>query len=305
MGKSVTYNDYLRFNYLTGLALIENDTVTLTEEDIEFLASETNEEGGFVATTFEGMYFTAPENEWIDSACKRLSQTRLARSGLLKSALGHHALFQACLAKRPFNLFHRKNLYLRRARIKRTFGNKRTWDRPFADHIRDFASEANRMVFEGEGECRATCYEVSRFPSGQYDFVYLDPPYLRRDGSHETADYRRCYHFLEGIANYSRWPEMVDHRTSNLRLSEEQTNMWCDPEKSAAALDELLGSFPNSIFAMSYRKYGVPSLSTLMRLLKRHGRKVSIHTRHYKYALNHQNGDAHFNREALILGTRG
>ena len=55
---------------------------------------------------------------------------------------------------------------------------------------------------------------------------------------------------------------------------------------------------------ISYRKYGVPSLSTLIRLLKRHDRKVHIHTKHYKYALNHQNGDAQFNREAVIVGIR-
>ena len=34
MGKAVTYNDYLHFNYLIGLALIENDHTILVKRDM-------------------------------------------------------------------------------------------------------------------------------------------------------------------------------------------------------------------------------------------------------------------------------
>src|SRR5216684_882656 len=36
-GKAVTYNDYLKFNTLIGTALIENATVHLNDEDVEFI----------------------------------------------------------------------------------------------------------------------------------------------------------------------------------------------------------------------------------------------------------------------------
>jgi len=37
MGKKVTFNDKLRFNYLIGVALIENDRTRLSEKEIEHL----------------------------------------------------------------------------------------------------------------------------------------------------------------------------------------------------------------------------------------------------------------------------
>ena len=305
MGKAVTYNDSLRFNWLIGKALIQNDSVLLSADDTDsLLALGQIGDEGFVAKTFRGMYFTAPENRWIDAVCNGIADLKRAPDGDMKAAIAHYALFQSCLVKRPFNLFHRKNLYLRRARVERTFGNKTTWERPFDEHFRAFAAEANALVFRGDSACQATNLDASTYLAGNYDLLYLDPPYLRKGGTQETADYRRCYHFLEGLANYAKWGDMVDLETTNHRLKKADANDWCDPEGSGRALDALLGRFPRSTVAISYRKYGTPSLTTLVRLLRRHGRKVETFTKHYKYALNHQNGDAQFNREALIVGTK-
>jgi adenine-specific DNA methylase len=306
MGKRVTYNDCLRFNFVIGKALIENDSAVLNAEEVNSLSASVGDgEDGFVAKTFRGMYFTPAENRWIDAVCTRIADVENSLGGDMKAALAYYALFQSCLVKRPFNLFHRKNLYLRRARVERTFGNKTTWERPFAEHFKAFVAEVNALIFKGAAPCRATNLDASTYPSAEYDLVYIDPPYLRTGGRQETADYRRCYHFLEGLANYNRWDEMVDLETPNHRLRVGAANVWCNPEKSGDALDELLTRFPQSIVAISYRKYGTPSLATLVRLLRRHGRKVETHTRHYKYALNHQNGDASLNREALIIGRKG
>ena len=305
LGKSVTYNDALHFNYLIGQALIENESVLLSREDIHNLLSPSVvREYSFVAETFKGIYFSNAENQWIDAMCMKISKLGASLEGEFKAALAYYALFQACLAKRPFNLFHRKNLYLRHACVERTFGNKATWDRPFSNHFKQFAQEANRLVFKGQAKCRAMNHDASEFPNADFDLVYLDPPYLRKQGSHETADYRRCYHFLEGIANYDEWHSLVDLETANRRLKIQETNIWCDRKKCSQAFDELFGRFPKSTIVISYRKGGVPSLSTIVRLLRRHRRLVHVHTRHYKYALNHQNGDAKFNREALIVGMK-
>jgi adenine-specific DNA methylase len=305
MGKAVTYNDSLRFNWIIGKALIQNDSVVLSADEVNSLLQPgRHNHEGFVARTFKGMYFTAPENRWIDAICSRIADMEETPGADMKAAIARYALFQSCLVKRPFNLFHRKNLYLRRARVERTFGNKTTWDRPFNHHFRTFAAEANLLVFEGGSACHATNVDASIYPAANYDLLYLDPPYLRKGATQETADYHRCYHFLEGLANYRRWGDMVDLATTNRRLKAERSNDWCDAERSGGALDALLGKFPESIVAISYRKFGTPSLSTLVRLLRRHGRRVETFTKHYKYALNHQNGDAQFNREALIIGTR-
>lgn len=62
-------------------------------------------------------------------------------------AIAFFALSQSCIIKRPYNLFYRKNLYMRTSNVKRSFGNKKTWDTPFVDWFLKFVKEANHSIF--------------------------------------------------------------------------------------------------------------------------------------------------------------
>ncbi|MCG3147987.1 MAG: hypothetical protein PCFJNLEI_01429 [Verrucomicrobiae bacterium] len=303
MGKKVTYNDVLRFNHQVGLALIENSDVTLGQKDIDFAQMPPSKSTrSFVRDTFGGVYFTDEENKWLDAVVDRIDALGSgAGRSIYKRALLYYALFQSCLIKRPFNLFHRRNLYLRFAKVDREFGNKVSWDKSFSDHFASFCAEANKLVFSGQKPCRAICYDVLELPKTCYDLVYLDPPYLTRNSTNESSNYLRCYHFLEGLCNYDIWGELIDYDTPNLRMKQLQASAWVDRERNTKAFDALFEKFADSIIVISYKKFGVPSIETLIKMLKRHGRKVRTHSRHYKYALNHQNGDAQYNREVLLI----
>jgi adenine-specific DNA methylase len=303
MGKEVTYNDYLRFNHLIGTALIANDEITLTPMDIDAaLKPVPNPSRRFVGDVFKGIYFRKRENEWIDNVVSRIDGVEAAPSEHpYKRALLYYALFQSCLIKRPFNLFHRRNLYLRLANVVRQFGNKTSWETPFPERFISFCNEANLSVFRGQRRCRAVRHSALDIPDGGYDLVYVDPPYLAKDGDNETSDYRRCYHFLECLCTYERWRDLIDYQSPTLRLKETSPNEWTDRDTQAQALDSLLEKFDKSIIVLSYKKFGVPSIDTLIRMLKRHGKTVRSHSRHYKYALNHQNGTAALNREVLLI----
>ncbi|MCC7353873.1 MAG: DNA adenine methylase, partial [Anaerolineae bacterium] len=121
-GKAVTYNDLLRFNYYFGLALVENSRVRLSPEEVNWLLAPHAEltYPHFVQDTFSDIYFTDDENAWIDRTITNIRQLR----DPYKFALAFFALCQACIIKRPYNLFHRRNLYIRFAEVERTFGNK-------------------------------------------------------------------------------------------------------------------------------------------------------------------------------------
>ncbi len=137
-GKRVLYNDLLKFNQIIGSAVIENDNVVVTEDDISgTLRFSKRGYPDFIQSQFAGIFFLDEENEWLD---KIVSNIGIMKDTTKRSIL-MAALFQACLAKRPFNLFHRANLYLRTARVRRTFGNKTTWERPFPDLFRKYALE--------------------------------------------------------------------------------------------------------------------------------------------------------------------
>jgi len=292
-GKAVTYNDFLAFNYQIGLALIENDSAKLEADEIEAIGRRVpgRDYPTFIQDTFEDVYFTHAENAWLDTAATNLRHF----DDTYRRALGWFGLCQAALAKRPYNLFHRRNLYMRTADVPRSFGNKATWERPFAEHAAAAVREANAAVLNTGVPCRARCADVMTIEP-RYDLVYVDTPYVRRSGV--GVDYRDFYHFLEGMLHYDRWAQMVDRSSRHLRL-ERRADPWSRADTCREAFQALFERFRASTVVVSYRSDGIPSideLRTWLNTVKRRVRVIEGVT--YQYALS-KNRDS---REALLIG---
>lgn len=280
-GKQVTYNDYLRFNHYIGLAIIENAHTILTEEDVEAILTPKSGKlyRSFIAETFQGIYYTDEENEWLDVVVQNLEDI----GDIYKKALGYYALIQACLVKRPFNLFHRSNLYLRLAEVPRSFGNKATWDRPFEEHFRRFVAEANRLVFDN-GQFNRALNRDALDLDGEYDLVYLDPPYTAASGG--TVDYWAFYHFLEGMVHYDRWATWVDFSTKHRRLRD-RPNIWNDPQRVREGFRQMFEKFRRSILVVSYRSDGIPTVEQIVEDMRYFKQRVTVaRLTGYQYALS-------------------
>ena len=293
-GKQVTYNDLLRFNYQIGAALIENKAVRLDPEEITWLLARHPEihYPSFIQDNFREIYFTAQENGWLDQTVANIRRL----SDPYKFALAFFALCQACIIKRPYNLFHRKNLYLRQADVERSFGNKTTWDRPFEEWFQIFVEEANRAVFDNGQPNRALNCEAMDAP-GAYDLVYIDTPYISKRGV--AVDYRDFYHFLEGLTMYDQWGRQIDHSSKHRRLKR-QPNPWTDRHQIHAAFDRLFQRYRASIIVVSYRSDGIPTEAELVSLLKQYKQKVRVeYFGQYKYVLS-TNSEA---KEMILVGT--
>jgi adenine-specific DNA-methyltransferase len=293
-GKQVTYNDLLRFNHTIGLALIENDRVRLSSEDIDGLLQRHAEieYPSFVQDNFSGIYFTDKENAWIDLTITNIRQLE----DPYRSALAFFALCQACIIKRPYNLFHRKNLYIRLAEVDRSFGNKTTWDTPFDEWFRIFIQEANQAVFDNGQPNRALNVDAVDVP-GEFDLVYIDPPYISKRGV--AVDYLDFYHFLEGLTMYDEWSQHLDYGSKHRRLKP-QSSEWTDKVRIRAAFDRLFKRYQNSIIIVSYRSDGIPSEPELTSLLQQYKRHVRVeHFGQYKYVLS-TNSES---QEMLLMGT--
>jgi adenine-specific DNA methylase len=293
-GKQVTYNDYLRFNYLIGLALIENGKERLTETEIQWLLSEHSDiqYSDFIERNFRDIYFTDEENIWID---RRLANMRYLDDSY-KYAIAFFALSQACIIKRPYNLFHRKNLYVRTANVERSFGNKVTWERPFGEYFRKFVEEANDAIFDNGLLHHSLNLDAFDAPE-DFDLVYIDTPYISKAGV--GVDYRDFYHFLEGMTKYEKWGENIDYSSKHKRLLPID-NVWHDEDKIAEGFDKLFRKFQESIIVVSYRSDGIPSEAELIHLLKRYKKSVTVnHFGNYKYVLS-KNGES---KEILLIGT--
>jgi adenine-specific DNA methylase len=289
-GKAIYYNDYLRSNYLVGLSLIENNDTRLTNGDIQKLLGfdRSYNYRHFISETFKDIYYTEEENQWLDTIIQNIAQLEEP----YKKALAYNALFQACLVKRPFNLFHRKNLYLRLAEVSRSFGNKTTWDKPFLEHFYNFIFEVNGLVFDNQRENKALNLDASKV-EGNFDLVYIDPPYTSQAGT--TVDYLQFYHFLEGLSKYDEWHEHINYRAKH-RCFRKDDNPWNNPKLIRQAFKNLLEHFRGSILVISYREDGIPSILEIVEYLENLGRKVTVKSLNYKYVLSNSHS-----AEVLII----
>ena len=62
MGKSVTFNDILRFNQIIGDSIISNNEFLLTDSDVEFLLKKVQNSKTFISNNFQGIYYLEEEN---------------------------------------------------------------------------------------------------------------------------------------------------------------------------------------------------------------------------------------------------
>ena len=180
--------------------------------------------------------------------------------------------------------------------MKRSFGNKASWDRPFEDWFRIFVEEANRAVFDNGQKNKDIKYDAITVP-GTYDLVHIDTPYISRRGV--GVDYFSFYHFLEGLTIYDEWTKYIDFRSRHRRLKQ-TPSVWANKRKITQAFDRLFNRFRESILVVSYRKDGIPSELELTRLLRKYKRNVRVeHFGRYKYVLstNSESG------EILLIGT--
>ena len=308
MNKHVTFNDYLKSNYYVAKALIENDNVTLSDGDISYLLNKhkTISYDTFVQRTFSNIYYTEKENKWIDqflSNWQNLGNIYPYHNHILeyKKALAFSAFSQSALKKRPFNLFHRANLDLRLNHVKRTFGNKTSWEGSFDEYFRYFVLEINKAVFDNGKKNTALNLRVNEFqPHEKFDMIYIDPPYMRKGVSSSDVDYMRFYHFLEGCADPDTWPSRINYNSKNLRMNDEFSNEWISSSENRKAFENLFNIFKDSIIVISYKQPGLPSKKQLNNSLKKYKRKVVVTPgRTYHYALNRNNG---FHKEYQLIG---
>lgn len=290
-GKSVTYNDIQPFNAIIGKALIENNDVRLDDVDMRFLLTKHADVSypTFIQDTFRDIYYTDEENHWLDIVRYNISNLK----DEFKRALAWFALFQACIIKRPYNLFHRRNLYVRMSDVNRSFGNKKTWDTPFEAHFRNFVKEANRAVFDNGKSCKAINKDALSI-ADSYDLVYIDTPYLNSKGV--GVDYSDFYHFLNGMVDYDNWKAMIDFGSKHLRLKRNYS-IWNDKDCISDGFRSLAHNFSNSILVFSYRSNGIPSIEELLSLLSDRHNKV-YHSTDMKYALSNQKS-----QEVLIISS--
>jgi adenine-specific DNA-methyltransferase len=140
---------------------------------------------------------------------------------------------------------------------------------------------------------------IERVSAG-YDMVYLDPPYVGLEERHNRDDYWRRYHFLEGLASYEQWEELID-RNSKIRVFEPPPWIadWSRKSSFEDRLFSLVETHRSSIVALSYVTGAFPSERRIKSFFESKFKDVSVHSAEHSHALSKSK-----KRELLFVGRR-
>jgi adenine-specific DNA methylase len=282
----VTYNDILRFNSINANGLLNIDLNNIpSEEEIKniFVKNSNSFYTTFIHDTFKDIYYTDDENRQLDIFRENIKHY----NNVIKQNIIYYLLFQSLISKRPYNLFHRKNLSIRTADIERKFGNKTTWEKTFIVHMLTFRKELiklyeqKKMIDMGNTHIINMPYnKITEEILSQIDTIYIDPPYFKKDC--KDSQYFDNYHFLEGFISES-WDTSIDYSTKHLKL---KTSTDYIIENANKMFDNIIDKYGNKNLVISYNTKAFPSITEIETKLKKKYSNVIIKYIDYNYALS-------------------
>lgn len=295
MSKRVTYHDGFQFNEDVAKTVLASKPA-LTRQAVEATLKAVKPRRGLISKRFDGIFFKPAENAWLDGFITRLNADSASPD---VQALLRYLVYQACLKKRPFNLFHRANLGLRtKVGVERSFGNAVTWERSFKYHaLQAYDELARAAAIFGRTAVVLPAGDPGDIAAG-YDLVYIDPPYVNIEDRYNRDNYWRRYHFLEGLARYDQWDELIDPE-SDIRMSTPPP-WFADWGRKATFKDRLfafIDGHQNSIVAVSYVSDAIPSETEILAFFESRFARVSMHSAEHHHALSKSR-----KRELLFIG---
>lgn len=295
MRKEVTYSDAFQFNVDIARSTLTNEKLIGREQVEQFLATVSPVEGA-VARNFRNIFFLDGENRWIDGFVETLRSSDVS---MFERATLKNLLYQSCLKKRPFNLFHRANLSIRTNKnVRRSFGNFTTWEKSFEEHMLQTYDELSSYRPERLRSAAVLSPDDVCAIAPGYDLVYLDPPYVSTSERANRDNYWLRYHFLEGLARYDDWERgiMKDSKVRKF-IEPPHFSAWSSRKTFKEKLFDLIETHRRSIVVLSYVKGAYPDDATIQAFFESKFAKVAIHSTEHHHAL----GSAK-KRELLFIG---
>lgn len=269
LGKEVYSNDFLSFNHDISKALIENNDVILDDTDANKILNFKTQ-NNFIQNTFEGLYFTNEENEFLENVRNGIDTLE----NPYKKALAKAALSRACLKRRPRGLFTYTGF--------RYDDGRNDLKKSLEEHFLEAIDILNAAVFNNDKENKSYCKDTMNLEI-KADLVYLDPPYYSPLGDN---DYTRRYHFIEGLSKQWEGLEIQEH-TKTKKFKNYDTP-FKNKERAYKAFEDLFEKYKDSILMVSYSSNSLPTMEEMMELLFRHKKKVEAYQISHQYSAGTQ-----------------
>jgi DNA adenine methylase len=269
-GKQVISNDYMAFCASFAKAMVENNNIALSDEDISFLCDTSTPSDNFVSNTFQALYYTEEENDFIDTI--RANIKRLEHE--TKRALAISAIVRACMKKRPRGIFtytgHRYD------------DGRKDLTLSLNEHFNNACKQINGAVFDNGKHNKATHGDAMSSRLGA-DVVYIDPPYFSPLSDNE---YVRRYHFVEGLARNWQGVEMQWH--TKTKKFKSYPTPFSSRQGAHDAFDALFKKHRDSILIVSYSSNSEPTKAEMVGLIAKYKNHVEVVPINHRYSFANQ-----------------
>jgi DNA adenine methylase len=270
-GKAVVSNDYMAMSSTFAKAMIENNEVTLPQEEALALLEAKKPVDRFVETKFQGLYFSDDDNRLIDIVRANIK----ALINPYKRAIAMTALIRACLKKRPRGIFtyvgHRYD------------DGRKDLQITFRAHFLEAVDTVNAAVFNNGKQNKARNGDAMTLQNRGVGLVYIDPPYYSPLSDNE---YVRRYHFVEGLARDWQGVEIQEHTVTKKFKS--YPTPFSSRKGAAEAFDMLFKRFRESVLVVSYSSNSQPTLDEMVAIMAKHKHYVEVVPVAYKYSFGNQ-----------------
>ncbi|MBC7183345.1 MAG: DNA adenine methylase [Marinobacter sp.] len=286
-GLQVIANDRLRYCHHAAKAIIENNSVRLSEDEIEALLADNAKAGSFVQDNFKGIFFAKGVHALIDTIranCDKLSG--------FKKDIALFGLGKTCMSgKGGFGHFSSSTDY----------GRRQDTPDEFKDRLRKNLQRINALVFDNDKENKAYRQDINDLlPKAKADLAYFDPPYATE---FSTTNYERAYHFVEGLMTY--WEGLEIKADTKVKYYE--TNHKTVTKANASEFFQtFLGNakhIPN--WLISYRDHAYPNEQEMKRIIGSFGKQSRMKSKDHHYAITSKHGEASNAKERLFVCAPG
>lgn len=268
--KQVISNDHMAMSACFSKAMIENNSVTLTNADVIKLLEEKGRSDHFVATKFKDLYFSDEDNSLIDTLRANIKALR----NPYKKAIAMAALIRACTKKRPRGIFTYVGM--------RYDDGRRDIHLGLREQFLEAVAAINAAIFSNGKENKSRQCDALELPLVEKALVYIDPPYYTPLGDNE---YVRRYHFIEGLARDWQGVEIQEH--TQTKKFKSYPTPFSTRKGAAEAFDYLFKKFKHNILLVSYSSNSLPSQDEMVSIMSKY-KKVEVVPIDYKYSFGNQ-----------------
>lgn len=268
-GFAVTANDMLEFPGTLATATVVNNSIQLTEADVERITGPAADDRDFIRKTFSGVFYTPSDLAFLDSAWSHIAALHGS-----KRAIAISALVLSAARKQP------RGVFTITGDLSRYDDGRRDLRISMREHFIEHVNDYNRAVFAG-APATVTRDEASQMEPRPYDVVYLDPPYAPPS---DDNCYIKRFHFLEGLSRY--WDGdtlMLNTRTKKLP---KPITGYSNKRSIVEAFRGTFKRFRDSrTLVLSYGSNALPDKETVTKLLLEVKQDVAVraipHIYHY------------------------